>query len=87
MTPGNRITQNCEGVMITTQLERILEERERTLYWLAKESGVGYKTLHKLARGNANSVTFPVLSAICELLECQPGDLLHYQPEKSPKRR
>jgi len=67
--------------MIATRLEELLSERERTLYWLAKESGVGYKTVHKLARGRADSIKFDTLDKFCTLLECKPGDVLVQVPE------
>ena len=77
--------------MIATRLEELLGKRERTLYWLAKESGVGYKTLHKLARGRADSIKFDILDKICTLLECTPGDVLIQVSEgeggKSKRRR
>jgi putative transcriptional regulator len=76
--------------MINTRLEELLSERERTLYWLAKESGVGYKTIHKLARGRADSIKFDILDKICTLLECTPGDVLIQVSEDqraSSKRR
>jgi putative transcriptional regulator len=72
--------------MIATRLEELLSERERTLYWLAKESGVGYKTLHKLARGRADSIKFDILDKICTLLECSPGDVL-VQASESERNR
>ena len=62
--------------MIATRLDELLSKREHTLYWLAKESGVGYKTIHKLARGCADSIKFNILDKICTLLECTPGDVL-----------
>jgi putative transcriptional regulator len=76
--------------MISTRLEELLDKRERTLYWLAKESGVGYKTIHKLARGRADSIKFDILDKICTLLECTPGDVLIQVSEDhhgSSKRR
>ncbi|MEW6208735.1 MAG: helix-turn-helix domain-containing protein [Acidobacteriota bacterium] len=73
--------------MITTRLEELLSQRDRTLYWLSKETGVGYKTLHKLARGRADSIKFDILDKICSLLDCAPGDVLVQVPEVKSKRR
>jgi putative transcriptional regulator len=75
-----------EAPMIQTRLDEILAERDRTLYWLAKESQVGYKTLHKLARGRADSIKFDILDKICTLLECAPGDLLIQVPDKGRRK-
>jgi putative transcriptional regulator len=80
MQPVNTITG--ERQMIQTRLEEILSEQGKTLYWLSKESKVGYKTIHKLARGNADSIKFKILDKICTALKCAPGDLIVQIPDK-----
>lgn len=66
--------------MITIHIDDILKQRERgqdTLYWLAKESGVPYITLWKLNRAeNPKSMSFSVLDRVCDVLQCEPGDIL-----------
>ena len=76
MSRSQSIPTQSEGQMIVTRLEELLEKRDRTLYWLAKETDVGYKTLHKLARGKADSIKFDILDRVCTSLNCKPGDLL-----------
>ena len=61
---------------IDFRMEVLLERRGRTLYWLAKEIGVDYTTIHRFKSGKAAGVTFNLLARMCEALECQPGDLL-----------
>lgn len=58
------------------RLEAVLEERGRTMYWLAKEMGVDYTTIHRFKSGKAAGVTFDLLARMCDALECEPGDLL-----------
>lgn len=62
--------------MIEIQLNELLQERGRTLYWLAKQSGIRYATIWNLSRGAAGRLSIDALDRICEALDCQPGDLL-----------
>jgi len=62
--------------MIQSRLSEVLEERGRTLYWLAKQSGVRYATVWQSGKGQVGRLNMESLDRICEALECQPGDLL-----------
>ena len=72
---------------IDFSLEDLLEKRGHTLYWLAKELGVDYTTIHRFKSGKAAGVTFDLLARICEALECTPGDLLVLVDEKSESKK
>lgn len=61
---------------ITIRVEELLNELERTFYWLAKEYGVSHTTLWRLKKDKAQGITFNTLEKICEALECEPGDIL-----------
>ncbi|MBP3927404.1 MAG: helix-turn-helix domain-containing protein, partial [Clostridium sp.] len=39
----------------------------------------------KMKTGKVSAIRFSTLNAICEALQCQPGDILEYQPEKAPE--
>jgi DNA-binding Xre family transcriptional regulator len=52
----------------------------RTLYWLAKSSGVPYSTLHKIARNKTDGISFAVLEKLCDALACEPCDLIIRKP-------
>jgi putative transcriptional regulator len=62
--------------MIDFRLEPMLARRGRTFYWLAKETGLSHASLWKLRHGHTKGVRFDTLEAICDALECAPGDLL-----------
>lgn len=62
--------------MVKTRIEEVLEERGRSLYWLAKESGITYAALWNLKERRTDGITFTLLDAICKALDCQPGDIL-----------
>lgn len=66
------------GNMIKLQIETMLRERGKTLYWLASPAGadVEYATLWRVAKGKSKGISFELLDHICDALECEPGDLL-----------
>ncbi|GAA3511510.1 helix-turn-helix transcriptional regulator [Georgenia daeguensis] len=49
---------------------------------LAERVGITPANLAVLKNGRAKAVRFTTLAALCEVLECQPGDLLRWEPEK-----
>jgi len=63
---------------IVVQLDRLLTEREMTLTELAERVDVTVVNLSVLKNGRARAIRFTTLSALCEALACQPGDLLGY---------
>lgn len=66
--------------VITVHLDTLLEKRGMTLTDLADEVGVTVVNLSVLKNGRARAIRFSTLSAICDALGCQPGDLLRHQP-------
>ena len=64
--------------MIVVHLDRLLEERGMTLTELAERVGVTVVNLSILKNGRARAVRFSTLSALCDALQCQPGDLLTF---------
>lgn len=65
---------------IAVHLDRVLAERGMTLTELADRVGVTVVNLSVLKNGRARAVRFSTLSAICAVLECQPGDVLTFEP-------
>lgn len=65
---------------IRVQLDRILLERRMSLTELADRVGVTLANLSILKTGKARAIRFTTLDALCRELECQPGDLLVYEP-------
>jgi putative transcriptional regulator len=62
--------------MIEIGVDELLAERERTFYWLAKDTGISHTTLWRLKKGKALGINFDTLEKICRALQCQPGDIL-----------
>jgi putative transcriptional regulator len=65
---------------IAVRLDELLEKRGMTLTELADEVGVTVVNLSVLKNGRARAIRFSTLTALCEVLGCQPGDLLSYEP-------
>lgn len=61
---------------IAVHLDRVLADRGMTLTELAERVGVTVVNLSVLKNGRARAVRFSTLSGICEVLDCQPGDIL-----------
>jgi putative transcriptional regulator len=71
---------------VETRIDDVLGTRGKSLYWLAKETGISYNTLHRLQSGTSQGITFDVLDKICTALECAPGDLLAQARKKGGKK-
>jgi putative transcriptional regulator len=64
---------------IAVRLDRLLAERDMTLTELAEQVDVTVVNLSVLKNGRARAIRFSTLTALCEALDCQPGDLLEYE--------
>jgi len=65
---------------IRVQLDRILLDRRMSLTELADRVGVTLANLSILKTGKARAMRFSTLDALCRELDCQPGDLLVFEP-------
>ena len=65
---------------IRVQLDRILLDRRMSLTELADRVGVTLANLSILKTGKARAVRFSTLDALCRELDCQPGDILSFEP-------
>jgi putative transcriptional regulator len=73
--------------MIEVRVKELLQERSRTFYWLAKQTGISHTTLWRLKKGKAYGVTLDTLDKICQALDCQPGDILRYVSARPARKR
>ncbi|MEA3263377.1 MAG: helix-turn-helix transcriptional regulator [Pseudomonadota bacterium] len=69
------------GDRIVIKLDDLLYQRRMTLTELAERVDITLANLSILKTGKAKAIRFSTLEAICEVLECQPGDLIGYQPD------
>jgi putative transcriptional regulator len=61
---------------ITVHLEELLASRDMTLVDLSANVGVTVANLSILKNGHARAIRFSTLTAICDVLDCTPGELL-----------
>jgi putative transcriptional regulator len=67
---------------IRVTLDRMLLERRMSLTELCDRVGITMANLSILKTGKAKAVRFSTLEALCEVLECQPGELLSYDDDE-----
>ena len=68
---------------IILRLDRVMADRKMSLNELSERVGVSNVNLSKLKTGKVSAVRFSTLEAICEALNCQPGDILEYQKDET----
>ncbi|WP_392400917.1 helix-turn-helix domain-containing protein [Bacillus cereus] len=66
---------------IIIYIDVMLAKRKMSVTELSEKVGITMANLSILKNGKAKAVRFSTLEAICKALECQPGDILEYQPE------
>ena len=67
---------------IVVDIDVMLARRKMAVGTLADRVGITPANLAVLKNGRAKAVRFTTLAALCEVLECQPGDLLRWEPEE-----
>ena len=65
---------------IIVNVDVMLAKRKMSSGELAEKIGITQANLSILKTGKAKAVRFSTLSALCKALDCQPGDILEYQP-------
>jgi putative transcriptional regulator len=69
------------GHAIDIHLDELLAARGMTLTGLSEQSGMTIVNLSILKNGRARAVRFSTLTRLCQVLNCQPGDLLTWREE------
>lgn len=67
---------------IVLKLDVLMADRHVSLGDLAEQVGITNVNLSKLKNNRVNAIRFSTLSAICEALHCEPGDILKYEPDE-----
>ena len=65
---------------IILRLDRVMADRKMSLNELSERVGVSNVNLSKIKTGKVQAIRFSTLAAICKALDCQPGDILEYEP-------
>lgn len=67
--------------MIILRLDRVMADRKISLGELAEKVGITNVNLSKIKTGKVNAIRFSTLNAICQALNCQPGDILEFKTD------
>ena len=67
---------------IILRLDRVMADRKMSLNELSARVGVANVNLSKLKNGHVSAIRFSTLEAICDALDCQPGDILEFRREE-----
>ena len=70
---------------IILRLDRVMADRKISLNELAARVGISNVNLSNIKTGKIRAIRFSTLEAICEVLECQPGDLMEYEKPEGKK--
>ena len=66
---------------IILRLDRVMADRKMSLNELSEKVGVSNVNLSKIKTGRISAIRFSTLKAICDALDCQPGDILEYDKD------
>ena len=64
---------------IILRLDRVMADRKISLNELSEKVGISNVNLSNLKTGKVKAIRFSTLEAICDVLDCQPGDILEFQ--------
>lgn len=68
--------------MLTVNLDVMMARRKMGVTELASKVGITMANISILKNGKAKAIRFSTLEKICEVLDCQPGDILEYQADE-----
>ena len=66
-------------MVIILRLDRMMADRKISLNDLAAKVGIANVNLSNIKTGKVSAIRFSTLDAICDVLDCQPGDILEYK--------
>lgn len=68
---------------IILRLDRVMADRKMSLNELSERVGISNVNLSNLKNGKVKAVRFSTLEAICDVLDCQPGDILEFRRDNT----
>ena len=69
--------------MLKLKLESLLKEKQVTRYWLSKETDIKYQTIDGYYKNKVVRYDSYILNAICNALNCTPGELFEYEKDEN----
>ena len=74
------------AMAIILRLDRVMADRKMSLNQLAERVGISNVNLSNIKTGKISAIRFSTLNAICDVLDCQPGDILEYQRDEAEEQ-
>ncbi len=71
---------------IKIDLDVVMAQKKVTVTQLSQAVGITMANISILKTGKARAIRFSTLEKICEVLDCQPGDILKYETERDKPR-
>lgn len=68
--------------MITFNIEKLLNKKQKTKYWLCQQMGITNRNLNRIINGETNSISFKYLEDFCKYLDCDLIDLINIDFKK-----
>ncbi len=65
--------------VVTIPLEKLLKAAKKSLYQVAKETGIAYTSLHAIKKGTATDIRASTVEKLCKALNCTPNDLIVFK--------
>lgn len=62
--------------MIRLKIKQILQEKNKTAYWLSKQTGISANNIGKICNGETTNIRFDTMEKICKALNCTPNELI-----------
>ena len=71
--------------MLSLRVNKILEKKGLTPYWLGKQTGISQNNILKICNGETSTIRFDTIEKICKALECSINDL--FETDESQMQR
>lgn len=68
--------------MIYVRVKEILKIQKKTKYWFIKNMGGSYQALSNLMNNETDSIHFHTLEKLCDVLDCEPGEIIVFKKER-----
>lgn len=65
--------------MIKMNIQALLNEKNKTRYWLVKQMQTTYKTVNKICDNTLTGLQLETIEKLCQILECEPNDLFIFE--------
>lgn len=65
--------------MMKMNIQALLDEKNKSRYWLVKQMQTTYKTVNKLCDNTLTGLQLETIEKLCQILECEPNDLFIFE--------